>query len=91
MGYVDFKITTWERVQIDDDKVAEVIELIKSGEINSSNDLIDYEEKDFGQLYDGVITETEEQMLPEENDGQSTIEVYNDNKKLEFDNSLTKE
>jgi hypothetical protein len=83
MGYVDFKITTWERVWVDDENFNEVIDQIKSGEIGSSDELINS-----GLAESGSETnfETEEQMTPEDNDGQSTIEVYNDDKKVEYTN-----
>ena len=74
MAYVDFKVTIWERVHIDDDKVDEVIEKIKDGTVTSSEDM-------FTEFEDRVAIETEflletcEQISPEENDNQATIEV----------------
>ena len=72
MAKVDFKVTVWERVIIDDDKLDEVMAKIKSGEITSSDDLLN---EDCNAYFVGTVEETLEQMTPEENDNQSTIEV----------------
>lgn len=74
MAHIDFKITIWERVTVDDDMVPDVIERIKNGSITCSNDLIDE-----GEYYDGILYDSSEQMTVEENDNQSTIEVYEKN------------
>jgi hypothetical protein len=84
MAQVDFKITVWERVTIDDDKVADVINRIKSGEITTSNELFDYLNGDCS--YEGTIDDTIEQMSPFENDNQSTIEVLNGDYETVFTN-----
>jgi hypothetical protein len=75
MAQVDFKVTAWERVEIKDEYVKEVIEKINNRSISSSNDLIEFiEEK--GDTFDyGFIPETEEQISLDDNDGYSTIEV----------------
>ena len=75
MAQVDFKVTVWERVTIDDDKLDDVIARIKDGTITSSNDLFSCLDDDC--TYEGTIDDTMEQMLPIENDNQSTIEVLN--------------
>ena len=75
MAQVDFKVTVWERVTIDDDKLDDVIARIKDGTITSSNDLFSCLDDDC--TYEGTIDDTIEQMLPIENDNQSTIEVLN--------------
>jgi hypothetical protein len=75
MAYVDFKITIWERVFIDDESVDEIAKKIKDGTINSSDDLInEFESITFDS---DVMYETAEQITLEENDNQSTIELYN--------------
>ena len=84
MAQVDFKITVWERVTIDDDKVADVIERIKSGEITTSNELFDCLGDDC--TYEGTIDDTIEQMSPLENDNQPTIEVLNGDYETVFTN-----
>jgi hypothetical protein len=87
MAYIDFKITTWERVSVPDDQLDEIIEQIKNGEINSSSDLCDECED---ASFEGTIDETAEQMSPSENDGQSTIEAFKDDGESVYDNGETK-
>lgn len=73
--HVDFKITAWERVQIPEEMEEEVLKGLKDGTIQNSNDLFELVEAKGGS-YDGIIAETEEQILPSENDGQPTIEFF---------------
>jgi hypothetical protein len=86
MAQVDFKVTVWERVTIDDDKLDDVIARIKDGTITSSNDLFDCLDDDC--IYEGTIDDTMEQMLPIENENQSTIEVLNGEGETIFTNGL---
>ena len=75
--YVDFKVTTWERVQIPEEIKEDVLNKIKTGEINSADDI--FSEFDHENLSCDVIDEIPtEQMSVEENGGSSTIEVYKD-------------
>lgn len=86
MAQIDFKVTVWERVTIDDDKLDDVIARIKDGTITSSNDLFDCLDDDC--TYEGTIDDTMEQMLPIENGNQSTIEVLNGEGETIFTNGL---
>ena len=72
--HVDFKITTWERVEIPEDNKAEVLEAIKSGKVSTANDIFDQ----FPNLDISCnkMDDVDEQMSPEENGGSSTIEVF---------------
>lgn len=74
--YIDFKITTWERIQVDDSIKEEVLSKLKSGEITGSSDLFDYFSEEYFSFDPDIIFETSERMTPEENDGMSTIEVF---------------
>ena len=38
----DFKVTTWERVFVEEENQEEVLKLIKEGKITSANDIFDY-------------------------------------------------
>jgi hypothetical protein len=80
MAQVDFKITNWERVEIPNDKIQEVIERIKNGTCTQASDLMDI------GSYEGVIEDTGEQMSVAENDGQCTIDVFDENGEPIFDN-----
>jgi hypothetical protein len=67
---VDFKITTWETVKVPQDMEAEVLSKLESGEITTANDLCELLDCSSEKIHD-----VDEQMTPEENGGNSTIEV----------------
>jgi hypothetical protein len=82
--YLDYKATIWFRIPIDSKEDLEIVKnKLKNGETPA--DLYNTEELQLGQcepLYD-----TEEFILPVENDKQSTIEIYNNtNGKLNWNN-----
>ena len=89
--YIDYKVETWIRVKFNEDiNLQEVIDKLEKGTLPP----------DFGNEYDVEyenLTETEEFISPIENDGQSTIEVYEDVKDTEnwqeciWDNSFESE
>jgi hypothetical protein len=75
--YLDFKITTWKRLILNDNQ-----DLEKTiSELYEGFTPYDVESKECENLYD-----TEEFMSVYENDGCSTIEIYQ-NDKLIWDNS----
>lgn len=77
----DFKITTWERVNVSKEQEAIVLEAIKSGEITSSSDIYDFlADKGDVNVESETLLETDEQMTIEENGGSSTIEVMDEGK-----------
>lgn len=82
--YIDFKITTWERVYVPDEQKDNVLELLKNKTIESSNDM--YNELDAEQLSLEKLDEVEEQMTVEENGGMSTIEAFEDDGEIIFYN-----
>ena len=76
----DFKITTWERVEVPTHLEDLVCDAIKKGVVDSSNSLHDFLSEnghDVDTEY-SIIQEVEEQMSVEENGGSSTIEVLGD-------------
>lgn len=75
--YLDFKVTAWERVFVPDNLKQELLKQLKDGKILSSNDVLDLEDST-GIYFNGMIAGTEEQMIPEEQDGFSTIELLID-------------
>jgi hypothetical protein len=68
---IDLKITTWERVEIPSEFEKEIQEKVKKGELRSTSDLVDAYNCSWG-----IIPESEEQMIPIENDGQATIQIF---------------
>jgi len=87
--YIDYKCTIWQRLYFRD--TADVNLLIKELENGSyPSDLCD-EEYGFNEL--DMMFDTEEFILPIENDGQSTIEIYEETEKFSkciWDNSIKK-
>lgn len=75
--YLDFKVTSWERLYIPEELSKQVEEKLKSGEIQTANDVIGLF-GDRGVDYEGIIEGVEEQMTVEENGGSSTIELIED-------------
>jgi len=87
--YIDFKITTWERIEIPEEHKEKVLKAIKNKEITSTNDMFDKFSNDF-QISLEDLSEVDEQMTPEENNGCSTIEVYGEKTDIKtiWDNSI---
>lgn len=82
----DFKITTWERVNVSEEHEQEVLQAIKEGKITSANDIFCFlAGKEDVNIECIKLTDVEEQMTVEENGGCSTIEVI-DNGKEVFNN-----
>lgn len=75
MAYLDFKITSWKRIHIPDEKVEEVIQKLKEGDCDAPYDLL--EEKGIYFDVTGPDEECEEPLTIEENGGASTQEIYN--------------
>jgi|19_taG_2_1085344.scaffolds.fasta_scaffold00052_49 hypothetical protein len=72
--YIDFKITTWERVEIPPEREKEVLTKLKSGEIECSNDLWSMD-MNMDLTYE-TLDDTSVQMTPKENLSSPTIEVF---------------
>ena len=81
--YIDFKITTWERIHVEDESLKDkIVAALKSGEITSADDVFELDEDASREtLYDA-----ESQMTVEENGGFSTIEAYEDATTLLYEN-----
>ena len=72
--YVDFKITTWERIEVPTEHEEKVKELVKSGAIDKSTDMLDF----FNDLEVRKIDDVDEYMTIGENGGCATLEVFED-------------
>lgn len=74
-NFVDIKVTVWNRVHFSDEaNMQEVTDLIKQGNIESIFD------ENLGFEEEETLFDTEGYLSVEENDGCSTIEVYEDSK-----------
>ena len=75
---VDFKVTAWESVTVQDEHKEEVLEKLRSGDIQTANDLIEFlDSQDSYNDYE-ILTETVDQLTPQQNNGFSTIEAVED-------------
>ena len=83
--YVDVKVTVWQRIKLNEDEdvsAEDVIEMLKLHE--PYMDFL-WDEKKFSIDWD-TITDTEEYLPAEENGGQSTVELYDNDGKLLWNN-----
>lgn len=85
MAYLDFKITSWKRIQIPDEKVEEVIQKLKEGGCDAPYDLLDEDGDCYIDSCD-IDLECEEPMTVEENSGCSTQELFDTNDKIIYRN-----
>jgi hypothetical protein len=84
--YVDVKVTVWQRIELnerDGVSVEEVIELLKN---EGPSELWNDEKVRFSPDFENIL-DTEEYMIVEENDGCSTIELYDNEDKLLWKNA----
>lgn len=86
MAYLDFKVTSWKRIHVPDEKVDEVIERLKKGDCDVPYDLLD--EDDFYVDLQQPDEECEEPMTIEENNKASTQELYNSDGELIYKNGI---
>jgi hypothetical protein len=84
MAHLDFKISSWKRIYIPDDKVEEVIEKLKNGDVDTPYDLVEEEGIYFNPS--GHDEECEEPLTVEENDGASTQELYDNDGNIIYKN-----
>lgn len=87
--YIDYKITNWQRVHIPDDAnktQEEIIEMVKNAQ-QGNNWLWDEIEPE--PSFEDLMCE--EFIHPIDNNNQSTIEIYNEDGGLLWDNSIKQE
>ena len=85
---IDFKIITWESLDVETKHGAVILEKIKNGELETSNDVIEF----IAELDNDSSTSCEvdlysTQMTLKENNGRSTIVIYTkDCDNIEYEN-----
>jgi len=72
--HIDFKVITWYKCEVPDEYNDAVVQALKDGKITCSDDISDYAD----DLEWIELTECQEEMTIEDNDGQATIEAYVD-------------
>ena len=79
--HIDVKVTTWNRIHVDEEQFNEVIEMLKNGQLVTDADICNHLETGVENLID-----VEEFMLPSENGGCATIEAFDDNNEVKYSN-----
>ena len=80
-NYVDVKVTVWNRIHFEDDaNMEKILSILKTEGIEGIT------EEDLGFREYSTLYDSEEQITPEENKGDATIELY-ENEALKWDNA----
>ena len=85
--YVDVKVTVWQRIKLNEDEDVSAKDVIEMLELYEPWLEFLWDEKKFSIDWD-TITDTEEYLPAEENGGCSTVELYDDEGKLLWDNQI---
>lgn len=84
--YIDFKITTWERIHIKDESLKDkIVAALESGEITSADDVFDFNKDADREIFHEIDSQ---QMTIYDNDGFSTIIAYDDEDTLLYQNGI---
>lgn len=89
MAYLDFKVTSWRRYYIPDEKVKKVIAMLKASDCDEVYELRELE--GIYELHQGPDQECEEPMIPAENEGSATQELYSSKGEILYHNSENKD
>jgi len=74
MSTLDIKFSIWERIKFENQKqMLDVIEKLKSGELRTGLDVIDYLE-----VYSEPLYDTLEELYTQDNNGLATLEILNE-------------
>ena len=84
---IDFKLTAWGRVEIPEEFKNEVLKFLNKNPSCTSDDF--YNEFGNHGIDWEVMDETTEDIPLEKNNGHSTIEVYNEDGDIIFENGNT--
>jgi len=72
MNYIDYKITIWKRLHFSDDaNMNNIVDTLKE-----TNDLDNVFDDDLGFKESEILYDTENKIAVEDNDYNTTIEVY---------------
>ena len=91
--YIDYKTTIWQRINInvEDADIDEIIAIVKDHQ--TPNDIFDVlgDRYNFDYIQNEILYDTDEFMSIEDNEGCSTVEVYDDENRIVFENANYKE
>lgn len=82
MAYFDIKVSVWQRIEIPEEVDPQtVIEYFRQHTGTGNIYEIGIDSSTYETIHD-----SEEELQPEDNEGDSTVEVYDDNKQLIWNN-----
>ena len=82
MAHICIKVSVWQQIDIPDEVDTQtVIEYFKKHNGTGNIDEIGIDSSTYETLHD-----SEEELTPEDNSGECTVEVYDDGKQLIWDN-----
>jgi len=80
---IEYKITTWERFEIDDEHREAVESFLKDNPKADAMDIFDWAcDNNIAMPRIEKLDETDELMSPEENKGQATLEILINDKSI---------
>ena len=82
---IDYKITTWASFEIDDEHRDSLMRFMEQNPNASAVDILDYCYDDGLHPSPEFIVGSDEELSPEENDNQATLEIFVADEKI-FDN-----
>jgi len=85
--YVDFKISTWERMQIPEDEETKIQDGLLTGNFTSGDDVYNALGDCNVEFIEGMPSV---QMTISENEGECTIELFNNNNERIWNNKTIK-
>jgi hypothetical protein len=85
---IDYKITTWESFEIDDEFKDDLLQFLKESPEPTAMEIFDWAVGMGIDPYVSQIVGSDSEMTPAENNNQSTVEVY-DGEQLVFDNAIS--
>lgn len=91
MARLDYKVTVWRRLEVNDDLLPEVIERLKEGDVDPYDLVDEYPEGIENVPIHGADDECEEFMTLYENQENSTIEIYDGDDNIIYRNGTENE
>lgn len=83
MSTLDIKFSIWERIKFDnEEQMLDVMKKLKTGELKTGLDVMDYLE-----VYSEPLDDTSEELTPDDNNSNSTLEIINEEGEIIWNNT----
>lgn len=86
MIHIDQKITIWERFSIEDEHLEALESFLKENPKATSLDIYDWAHKEGLDPHCEMLTDTQEVLEPQDNEGETTLEITLGQTLLHFNN-----